>query len=330
MKLDEPLLRLPLSFNAEALAAEVRAFPESAWVAHPNKLPGNEAVRLVTTNGEQTDDTASPMAPTQYLLSSPYIMEVMAAIGAVWGRSRLMRLAPGSVVPPHVDTHFYWRTHVRLHVPIVTTPDVLFTVGGQTVHMAAGECWVFDTFSRHDVRNGGTEPRVHLVLDTVGGEPLWDLIDEARRTPSAPPQATTPGLGLARPLTFERTGATGIMSPWELRHHVGFIAERAEPDPALGAVLKRLDRFVAGWTALWAQYANASRGAPAYHGLIAALEVDLVGLGGERLRLRNGLPVYRQVAELLFTLSAPLSADGQAHARQPITSQVPAMRSYAS
>ena len=33
------------------------------------------------------------------------------ALGGVWGRSRLMALAPGAEVPAHVDAHYYWRTH---------------------------------------------------------------------------------------------------------------------------------------------------------------------------------------------------------------------------
>ena len=53
-------------------------------------------------------------------------MQVMASIGAVWGRTRLMRLSGHAEVTPHVDINYYWRERVRVHVPIVTQPTRAF------------------------------------------------------------------------------------------------------------------------------------------------------------------------------------------------------------
>lgn len=305
MRLPDPILRLPLKFDAGALAAEIAALPDDAWVPHPNNLPGNEAVLLVTPNGEMTNAIGTPMAPTRHLTACPYMMEVMGAIGAVWGRSRLMRIAPGGAVPPHVDTDFYWRTHLRLHVPIVTTPDVKFTVAGNAVHMAAGECWVFDTFQVHRVDNGGTNKRTHLVLDTVGGEGLHALIEYARAKPLRDEDLHMMKPGAWRgALAFERFPTRTVMTPWELRDHVGLIRDTARPDPALGPVLARLDALVAGWEGAWAQHGSTQGGVPAYDGLIRRIEADLGRLGGARLLLKNGLFVYHQIGELLKNLRA--------------------------
>src|SRR4051812_46517757 len=157
MHLPQALLKLPLLFDADTLIEEVKALPRLAWVPHPDRIAGNDAVRLISPNGGATDLWDGHMAPTEHLLSSPYIREIMKEIGAVWGRSRLMGLAAGSTVPAHIDSHYYWRTHVRIHIPIITNPDVSFTVAGETVHMKAGECWTFDSFQRHEVLNGGSE-----------------------------------------------------------------------------------------------------------------------------------------------------------------------------
>ena len=181
MKLEEPFYRLPLRFDADALAAEVRALPAEAWVPHPQNFEGNDYVPFVTPSGMITNGFAGPMAATKFLEMCPYTTEVMATLGCVWGRTRLMGLVPGATVPPHVDTNYYWRTHVRVHIPIVTNPEVRFTCGDETVHMTAGECWVFDTFRRHTVANGGSEKRIHLVADTIGGERLWDLVNSAKQ-----------------------------------------------------------------------------------------------------------------------------------------------------
>src|SRR5215204_2886325 len=179
MRLSKPLLQLPIRFDADRLANEVNALPASAWLPHPTGFVGNEAVPLVSPNGELNDGFDGPMAPTPHLLQCPYVMELMAALECVWGRSRLMGLAAGADVPIHIDVHYHWRTHRRLHIPVITNAGVLFTCNDETVHMDPGECWLFDSFSLHKVQNKGSERRIHLVLDTVGGERLWDLVDAA-------------------------------------------------------------------------------------------------------------------------------------------------------
>ena len=105
MKLRVRFLQLPIRFDAERLAAEVAAIPESAWRAHPRGYPGNDALTLITTGGDPDSDArAGPMEPTPHLLACPYLMQVLEALGATWGRSRLMRLSGDAEVTPHIDT----------------------------------------------------------------------------------------------------------------------------------------------------------------------------------------------------------------------------------
>lgn len=311
MRLTQPLLQLPIRFSAEKLAAEVRALPPSAWDPHPTGFAGNEAVRLVTPGGEPTDAIAGPMASTPHLLRSPYMMEVMAQLGGVWGRSRLMGLAPGAEVPEHVDANYYWRTHMRIHIPVVTNPGVLFTCGGETVHMAAGECWVFDSFQWHDVQNKGKEQRVHLVLDTVGGEGFGELLEAAQSGIPIAPRASLSGSRGRDGLVFEQVNAPKVMSPWEIRCHVAFIAEQAVADPLLAPVMRRIDKFVDAWAAVWARFGTADEGIPAYQQLIAVARRDLDGLGGARLVLRNELALCLVLDQLVFQMAVapPRAAD---------------------
>jgi len=305
MRLDQPLLQLPISFCADTLAAEVQALPTSAWQPHPTGFVGNEAVPLVTPGGTFNDMFEGPMGPTQALLQCRYIMEIMAEIGAVWGRSRLMALAAGAEVPPHADSHYYWRTHHRLHIPVITNPGVQFTCGDESVHMAAGECWMFDSFRWHDVQNKGTERRVHLVIDTVGGGQLWDLMEAAQsRQADAAPRMLLPGERTADGLAFEQVNAPRIMSPWEIRCHVAFICEHAVPDPLLDPVLKRIDRFVEAWAATWARFGEANDGLPVYRELISTTRRDLNALGGNNLLLYNELELFHVLDQLVFSMAA--------------------------
>jgi hypothetical protein len=302
MRLTQPFLKLPLHFDAETLEREVRALPPSAWVPHATGFPGNEAVRLVTVMGQPTDGFEGPMRPTEHLALCPYIMEVMAALDGVWGRSRLMGLGAGAEVPEHVDAHYHWRTHLRIHVPVITNPQVEFTCGDETVHMAPGECWIFDSFRWHQVHNRGEERRVHLVLDTVVTAPLWDLI-EAARSGSAQVNTIHPGRADPRKLRFEQVNAPAVMSPWEIRCHLAFIAENVERSPEFETVMKRLDRFADAWAALWAQYGTAAEGIPEYRRLIVETRSEVERLGAANIRLRNELQLTVALSQLIFIMA---------------------------
>jgi quercetin dioxygenase-like cupin family protein len=308
MRLDQSFLRLPRRFCAETLAAEVRALPPSAWVPHPGNYAGNDAVLLITPHGRPTNGFVGPMAPTDHLLACPYIMEIMAEIGAVWGRSRLMGLAPGAEVPGHVDINYYWRTHLRVHIPIVTTPKVLFTCGEDVVHMQAGECWVFDSFKPHNVRNGGSEKRIHLVLDTVGGEGLWELIEQAGESNfglESEPLDCPPGRRNVAGLPYERINAPGIMSPWEIRCHIAFLAQHTPPGPLLDKACRRLEKFASGWAAAWAQFGPSEEGLVGYARLVASARSDLQAMGIAELKLRNKVPFELALGELVFAPALP-------------------------
>ena len=285
MKLTTPFLKLPVEISADRLAAEVQALPDDAWLPHGQGFEGNEAVPLVTPDGAITNAFDGPMAPTKHLLACPYMMDVMRGLDAVWGRGRLMALAPGSDVPGHVDIHYYWRTHFRVHIPIITNPGVIFTCGDERVHMKAGECWIPDTFQRHTVHNGGSERRIHLVLDTVGGEGFWELMRAAQAGEEKPRQ---PDRRTSRELTYEKVNSSPIMSPYELHFHLGFLRDHLIDHPVLPELELRLDKFIAGWTAAWAQYGRDERGLGVYGDLIARAFKDVAQLCSTEVLLDNG------------------------------------------
>jgi hypothetical protein len=78
---------------------------------------------------------------------------------------------PGAVIGEHRDVGdeaagFAYRK-VRLHVPIETNDRVVFHLAGRPVRMLPGRLYYCDFTRPHFVRNDGTEPRIHLVLDLV-------------------------------------------------------------------------------------------------------------------------------------------------------------------
>ncbi len=309
MRLGNPLLQLPIRFNAEKLAEEVLALPRSAWMPHPTGFAGNEAVPLVSPQGALTDAFEGPMGPTEHLRRCPTITSLMAELGCVWGRSRLMALAPGADVPEHIDVHYYWRTHVRLHIPVITNPGVLFTCNDKTVHMEGGECWVFDSFALHNVQNKGNERRVHLVLDTVGGGRLWDLVEAASSGTSVDPTysngASEEVDGTS--LVFEQLNRPKIMSPWEIERHVDYVFGHAPADARDGGVARGLDHFISDWHATWARFGTSDEGLATYRALIDRMRAELKSSNANQIRLSNKQGLDFVIDALVLWNAAPTS-----------------------
>ena len=328
MRLKQPFLKLPIRFDADALAAEARALPPSAWTPHPTGFVGNEAVRLVTPGGLDSDAIEGPMAATESLDRCDYVRQIMAEIGGVWGRSRFMGLAPGREVPPHIDINYYWRTHLRIHIPVITNPGVLFTCGGETVHMAAGECWVFDSFLTHDVQNKGDAQRIHLVLDTVGGGILPELMKGAESR-EADARLFRPGERPGNDLAFEQVNSPKVMSPWEMRCHLAFTREKAGSDPQVVAVLDRVEMFIDAWAASWARHGTDEAGRPDYEKLLLDIRESLAAMGVATLDMPNGIPLARMLEQLIFHLAlaqpgSPVASPEKAsEPREPQTSANP-------
>jgi hypothetical protein len=306
MKLRVRFLQLPVLFDAERLAAEVAALPAEAWRPHPQGYPGNDALALITTGGDPASDARDgAMGPTPYLLACPYLMQVLETLGATWGRSRLMRLSGNAEVTPHVDTDYYWRDHMRVHVPIVTQPTVRFLCGGEEVNMAAGECWIFDTWSLHSVHNDAVRSRIHLVADTVGGDGLLTLIEQGR-APGNPqsgwtPRRAPPRAGPVPRLAYESRNVPVVMTPWELRDHMSFLmTEVAQGDARVAAIGQTLGRLRAAWHALWARSGDDAAARPEYEALLGATWTRLTELGVEGVPLKNGMALGRCLRALIF------------------------------
>jgi len=56
--------------------------------------------------GGENDEVDGLMKPTPALQHLPYVHQVLASFAVVWGRSRLMRLAPAHRWSKHADINY--------------------------------------------------------------------------------------------------------------------------------------------------------------------------------------------------------------------------------
>lgn len=289
MRLPQPFYQLPVLFEVQRLQAEVEALPAEAWGPHPDRLVGNSAARLISAGGAETDSVHGQMLPTRWLADMPYLRQVLAGFGVVWSRSRLMRLAPGAGVPEHADINYHWHTRVRLHIPIFTWPEVRFHCDGQSVHMAAGEAWIFDNWRRHHVENGAAAARVHQVADTSGTAGFWRFA-----CGQAPPRSQWPTVAwdpaVSPQLLTEGDQRSPVMPAAEvqlliddLRTELAVASDTAEARAQVQRFSRLLEDFVADWRQLCALHGVSGRGradflrlAQAAHGAAGPLADGLV------------------------------------------------------
>ena len=294
MKLQVPFIQLPLAFDATVLAAEIAALGEGPWRPHPQGFAGNSMLPLVAVNGESHNESfAGAMRPTPELRCCKYLTQVFAALGVVAGRSRLMRLSGQAEVTRHADQGYYWADRVRVHVPIVTQPTVRFECGEAAAHMAAGECWIFDTWRQHRVINAAEDSRIHLVVDTVGGGDFWDLVADGRM-PHRPPAAggwqarlIPPTVGFAE-FSCETVNVPVVMSPWELNSHLSLLFADAVAHPQLDPVRVRALRFARAWQGLWSRFGDRPEGHEQYRRVLEHFLED-IKIVSQPLRLKNEL-----------------------------------------
>jgi hypothetical protein len=294
MKLAFPFIQLPLVFDANALAAEIAQFDEAMWRSHPSGIPGNTALPLSAADGDPArgDALVGLMRPTPALSRSPYMQQVLANLEAVLGRIRLMRLSGRAEVDQHIDSDYYWNERVRVHIPILTQPSVRFSCGDAAVNMAAGECWIFDTWRMHHVLNDGDQARIHLVVDTIGGAAFWDLVN-AGRPHTAPrtgwnPRLVAPQPSLPAPLLmFESVNSQSPMSYWEMRDHVRFLLSEVDQQPGMEAVAQASSAFVMQWQTLWFRFGADETALAKYCDLLDSYIAQIRQLASGIL-LRNG------------------------------------------
>jgi hypothetical protein len=304
----------------------------------------NYFILLVTKQGKEEQSFQGPFEPVKGRLEmTPFLRRVVDELGIVMGRSRFMLLKAGEKITAHTDNvnfrkkrdgprpgervdkdtpspeqtfdNGYWGRRFRIHVPIVTHPDVRFGIGseGRSIHMEAGAVYLFDNGNRHWVTNNSTVDRVHLVIDTVGSRRLFELLGGARvfgadGTWGEPPP---PGF-LARPVKPDSAADSQIrlvyedwiepaafdFMPVEMleRFLQRTLVPRVRDEEDAQWLKRRLERFYAAYGAT----CTAARARPASllpcDRIVRSLLADAVqrlscGAAGEKLLADSSLPV---------------------------------------
>lgn len=295
MKLAKAFYRLPVHFDAQRLREETAALPASAWARHPKDYEGNSSVRLISAGGGENDNFNGVMLPTPHLLQSPYIRQVLASFGVVWGRSRLMKLAPFADVRQHADAHHHWFDRVRVHIPIATHPQVRFYCGSECVHMAEGEGWIFDNWRLHRVEHPIDTERVHLVADTSGNAAFWQLVAQSELQSTVRHEHRYDAASNPQLLT-ERVGLRPVMHPAEVDLLLLDLQTELVAPPEAQEQLARyrglLEGFRRDWRQLYQLFGESQSALPQYAQLRDSMRRTSMELSKVLTMRTNDLPAH--------------------------------------
>ena len=170
------------------LREAVLRIPEQVWDADnaskPNRFGALGATRhivfrFVSSHLDWRESYDRPLWPEWRDLIEPVMASATAPYGYARGafpRIMLARMAPGGVIKPHQDQNPAAKWPHKIHVPLLTNPNVTFYVDGEPYHFADGEAVEVNNMGMHAVHNRGSADRIHLIFeyyDLDQPEPEW-------------------------------------------------------------------------------------------------------------------------------------------------------------
>jgi hypothetical protein len=170
------------------LREAVLAIPEAQWNAEnaskPNRFETLTSTRhivfrFVSNFVDWRRSYDRPLWAEWRPLLEPVLTAATADYGyaaSAFPRVMLARMAPGGEIEPHCDTNPAAQWPHKIHVPLVTNPDVAFFVDDVGYHFAEGEAVEVNNMAFHAVTNHGATDRIHLIFeyfDLEQPEPEW-------------------------------------------------------------------------------------------------------------------------------------------------------------
>lgn len=179
--------RFPIKIDVERMRSELASLESEQWLSHYDKALADGWTTIPVTSHDGSSDneqsqrvgTWGHYKTTKYAEKLPYFKSLLDAFNCPFGRVRIMKLMPGSIIRTHRDTFQevsdYSFGQVRLHIPIVTNDRVVFTVDGKRIHMKEGHLYYVNFSKKHYVKNDGDAARTHLVLDLQVNDSLRNI-----------------------------------------------------------------------------------------------------------------------------------------------------------
>lgn len=175
--MNEEMSFVPLGIleSIESLREDVEKITNDEWLGFKDRKNRGGAASANTDTipllWGKVDTLASQEEHEHMSIFSKYVDEVAGLGINKYGESDIKRaffarLRAGGKIPRHKDVGTISKKTHRIHVPVVTSPGCVFTVGDELMHIPYGEVWVIDNTDRyHSIENNSNIDRIHLIVD---------------------------------------------------------------------------------------------------------------------------------------------------------------------
>lgn len=175
--------KLPFDFNPIRLAHDAKQLEGLRRLPQPGPHHKGEwtGVAIHSAGGVQSPAPSFPSLEDYKFTAeadhAPYLKGIISSLRFPLQVVRVLWLPPGGVIGTHVDfdTNFQFGL-IRLHIPLQTNPEVEFLISGRRYDMQVGELWYGDFSKPHHVMNGGSQVRMHAVVDVEINDELLALM----------------------------------------------------------------------------------------------------------------------------------------------------------
>lgn len=178
MNIGAPVRELDVVNSAALLASTVLQLPEGTWLEDELRQAKfrvhshTQSLVLLFCDSQWPEMQVEKKSAWKYLAKQavPVMREILDkhyARGGVILRAMAAKLLPHGTIEGHVDSHPSFSCAHRIHVPLLTNPEVIFLVGGKQITMDPCKGYEINNQLVHRVHNGGDEPRIHFIFDYV-------------------------------------------------------------------------------------------------------------------------------------------------------------------
>ncbi len=178
-------VRLPRNYDVELLQRDLRTLQEVQRAPQPGPYHKGEwtGIALYSMGGKQSTFPSAAgtdhYQETEELQRAPYFKQVLDDLKCPKEVVRILFLPPEGHIKDHFDFHTSFQFGLlRLHIPVVTHPDVVFFIDGQRMTWKPGELWYGDFSKVHSIKNNSSIVRVHMVIDVQINDFVLSLFPE--------------------------------------------------------------------------------------------------------------------------------------------------------
>lgn len=135
--------------DTETISLLVSAYD---WIA-------GQPLNVIIKNKFKSDDANDQMQDIYMQISSMYDGEIV--------RCEIVKLKAGAKIRKHVDGGTMLHYSRRIHIPVITNPEVYFTVNNEKIHMIESQGYEINNTLPHSVENNSPLDRVHIIIDIM-------------------------------------------------------------------------------------------------------------------------------------------------------------------